>query len=175
MGCAGTTTRRPRRSTIVSRSSIRLAPILAPVAGLDAWPLRVTNGERPAMVPVIPKRISTAGSRRGSAPSTDLLTRPSSAAAGVSSTRRRSIPAGAVAFRRTGSRPRRRSTPASAAFSRRSSWSRACPRTSSGPRSSSPTTRTARVSCTGRSTLTSVRTRTNGTSPWTASSGATSS
>ena len=58
------------------------------------------------MAPAIRKRIGTAASRRGSAPSTRSTTRRSSAAAGASSTRRRSIRAGAAASRRTASRTR---------------------------------------------------------------------
>ena len=108
--CAGTTTRRRRRSTTASPSSIRQAPTPAPAAGPGGSPLPATATAPPATARAIPRRTSTAGSRRGSAPSTGSTTRRSSAAAGASSTCRRSIRAGAAASRRTGSRPRRRST-----------------------------------------------------------------
>ena len=105
------------QNTTASRSSIRRERIRGRrTAGRLAF--AGDGSARPATVPAIRKRISTAGLPRASGWSTGPMTRRVPAADGASSTCRRSIRAGAEASRRTGSRPPRRSIPASAASSR---------------------------------------------------------
>ena len=82
--------------------------------GWTSWPARLRGRRirrRQLRRVRIRKRTGTADSPRGSAPSTRSTTRRCFAGAGESSTRRRSIPVGAGACRRPGSRTTRASAP----------------------------------------------------------------
>ena len=123
--------------------------------------------------PAIPRRISTAGLPRGSAPSTGSTRRRSSAAGGASSTCRRSIPGWGGGISQDGFSTTPSFNTSLGGIQPAFFLEQGLPQNFERP----PLIQVRLqerpgICCTGRSTPTSARTRTSGTSPWTASSDA---